>query len=188
MKIMLKAVDYFSSKYNIVDVPYIVDVDVSNTTKPIWADNLHHSKDKVYIASGEQSFIQLMKEGKLPYGRSMCLTPCYRDESILDDLHLKMFMKLELIYFPDPNLWQNTNLAKISTELKVIEILQDALEFYERYSDNIEVVEVDENQLDIYINGIEVGSYGLRETEYGNFVYGTGLALPRFNQAIGDNF
>jgi hypothetical protein len=37
---------------------------------------------------------------------------------------------------------------------------------------------------DLEINGIEVGSYGRREVGDFTWVYGTGLALPRFSQAL----
>jgi hypothetical protein len=36
---------------------------------------------------------------------------------------------------------------------------------------------------DIEINGIEVGSYGIRSVDDVQYIYGTGLALPRYSTA-----
>jgi hypothetical protein len=41
--------------------------------------------------------------------------------------------------------------------------------------------------IDLVLNGIEVGSYGVRTVGNRTWTYGTGLALPRFTVAI-DNF
>jgi hypothetical protein len=38
--------------------------------------------------------------------------------------------------------------------------------------------------LDLMINDIEIGSYGQRSVAGFSWIYGTGLALPRFSQAI----
>jgi hypothetical protein len=38
--------------------------------------------------------------------------------------------------------------------------------------------------IDLYLNGIEVGSYGIRKHNSYQWVYGTGLALPRFDKAL----
>lgn len=45
-------------------------------------------------------------------------------------------------------------------------------------------VEIDEFSYDLEINNIEVGSYGIRQYKNLFWVYGTGLAEPRFSQAI----
>lgn len=39
-------------------------------------------------------------------------------------------------------------------------------------------------QLDIQLDGIEIGSYGVREFLGQHYIYGTALALPRFQQAL----
>lgn len=200
-KILIDAVSHYERLgYQLIDVPYLVDVDVSNLTKPWFVDNLHHDNKKVYVGSGEQSFIQLMKERKINKGKYMCITPCYRDEKDLDKLHLRMFMKLELINISD----ELNKPCFIQQQGKriVYEVLNDAKEFFDQYSDNIRIIQTGTHRVndwmgsnifgscmehDILNNDIEIGSYGIRETLYGRFVYGTGLALPRFNQTFGDN-
>ena len=53
-----------------------------------------------------------------------------------------------------------------------------------RHSKNsVDVVPTKEGY-DLMINGIEVGSYGLRMGNGYEWVYGTGLAEPRFSVAI----
>lgn len=37
---------------------------------------------------------------------------------------------------------------------------------------------------DLLLSGIEVGSYGFREYKNNKWIYGTGLAEPRFSQAF----
>ena len=37
---------------------------------------------------------------------------------------------------------------------------------------------------DIVLNGIEVGSYGIRQHENLRWIYGTGIAEPRFSTAL----
>lgn len=39
-------------------------------------------------------------------------------------------------------------------------------------------------QKDIVFRGIELGSYGIREHKYLKWVYGTGLAEPRFSNVL----
>lgn len=39
--------------------------------------------------------------------------------------------------------------------------------------------------IDLLINGVEVGSYGIRTLGGFSWIYGTGVALPRYTQAVG---
>lgn len=165
--------EYRFMNYELIDVvPYIVDADVSACTKPTDVEDLHHINGKVYIASGEQSFIQLMKDGMMDYGKFCCITPCFRNEPIIDDLHHKMFLKIELI----------EHLEEFEyIEESVLEMVNDALTVMSNMCARYEydIIKTDAGY-DITQDGIEVGSYGYRETPYGKFVYGTGLAIPRF--------
>ncbi len=68
----------------------------------------------------------------------------------------------------------------------VARIINRASVFFSRYTDyeNIEVVENDQSGYDIEINGIEVGSYGIRSCEYLKWIYATGCAEPRLTYAV----
>jgi hypothetical protein len=37
---------------------------------------------------------------------------------------------------------------------------------------------------DIEYNGVEIGSYGIRKTSFLEWIYGTGLAEPRFSRSL----
>ncbi|AUS02890.1 hypothetical protein NVP2275O_309 [Vibrio phage 2.275.O._10N.286.54.E11] len=161
--------------YNMVTVPMLVDEEASRLTKPKGCKDLYH-KDKVYVASAEQSFIQLYNEGELMTGKYMALTPCYRDEPELDDTHFNIFLKLELIkvyregYKPGASV-----------------VLDDAYDFFKPLAKyNTKLVSFGNNNHDIEINGLEVGSYGYRQFSDGTwYVYGTGIAEPRLSYALG---
>lgn len=175
--ILLSCIDMYSKLgYNFIDVPFIVDKEVSNLTKPIDIPNLHHNDRLVYIGSGEQSFVQMILDGKLSSGKYMCLTPCYRSEPVLDELHHLMFLKLELI-----------NIGTNSFE----EILMDCQKVLQYHTKSMVYRYVHRIGIDLMCNDVEIGSYGLRSVELQNgqevvYSYGTGLALPRFNQCGGD--
>lgn len=177
-----KALDHYDNRnYYTIDVPYYVDQDVTACTKPDWVEDTMHSETKAYVGSGEQSFIQMMKDRMLRNGKSMCITPCFRDEPVLDDLHLKMFLKLELIEFQ--RRWEDRNNFMQEHLLQLQLMMKDAFDFFKAWAPDQSTVIIeksDVNQYDILVNGIEVGSYGWRETEFGRYIYGTGLALPRF--------
>lgn len=171
---IFKAIEHYKNKgYKMIDVPLCVDINVSEHTKPDFVKDLHHSKDKVYVGSAEQSFIQLHKEGKLPDGKYMALTPCNRDESILDETHYLSFLKLELI---------NVNKAVAK------EMLLDCKEFFENYLETkiISTNEaIDSYDLESKTSKIEIGSYGVRRMMDGTlYTYGTGIAEPRFSVVL----
>ena len=168
---ILKAIEYYSKLgYQLIDVPQCVDFDVSQHTKPEGVPELFHKGMKVYVASAEQSFLQLHKEGKLLTGKYMALTPCYRHEAILDDTHYSMFLKLELIDLGSEDSFS---------------LMCDCFDFFKIYLKNkIHFTLTDEGicTYDINCENTEVGSYGVRYTLDGTpYVYGTGIAEPRFS-------
>lgn len=177
-KALLKCINYLTDKgYEMIDVPFYVDKDVSSFTRPEFKKDYHHGNDtshNVYVASGEQSFLQLIKDGILTSGKYITLTPCVRDEylSELSDIKLKVFMKLELISLTD-------SLDKAKVLLN--QILFDMINFYTDYF-NITILPIDDTSIDLVVNDIELASYGIRNYNGQYYVYGTGIALPRFNK------
>ena len=169
-----------SNGFHSQSVPMSVDKDILLWTTPEDRQKLFSDEhnDKYYVASAEQSFLQLEKEGKLAYHDLMpptCLmglTQCVRDEPVLDDTHFKSFVKLELfIYNGIPE--------------DVLRLAKKSQMFLEVWLglDNVRIIKTD-NGLDIVaqVKGkeIELGSYGCRESPKGvSYVYGTGLAEPR---------
>lgn len=129
------------------------------------------------VASGEQSFLQLILDGKLPKGRYQTCTPCFRDDAV-DAIHHRYFMKVELIDFnPDD---------KIGS---LMEMIVAARHFFEKYVTVKLLKTLDGYDLVDTEHEIELGSYGIRShPEIGTWVYGTGLAEPRLSQVIHEDF
>jgi len=170
------AISYYSNLgYKMIDVPMIVSEESINETVKCAKEVYKHPLG-CYVGSAEQSFIEMHKQGNLPVGKYMALTPCWRDESVIDETHFNLFLKLELI-----DLESDT----------VNGIIKDCLGLfvkenkgYDRISITTDIVD---NEIihDININNIEVGSYGCREMLDGtSYTYGTGIAEPRITYAL----
>jgi len=177
--ILMEALRFYSSKgYVPIDVPLVVDMDVSEHTKPKGVPELYHGKvgddHKVYIASAEQSFIQLHKEGKLPNGKYMAVTPCYRHERFTSNTHYLMFMKLELIVVGGITFGNCDDIIE--------NVADDAREFYSKQGHYVTEWNND-NEIDLTNrHNVELGSYGYRRMLDGTgYVYGTGCAFPRIS-------
>lgn len=164
--------------YNVMDVPWMASEASVEVTKPPDA-RIFQTFAGCLVASGEQSFIEMMEQGTLPIGKSVCLTPCFRDDPI-DELHQQYFMKVELIdYMPE-----DLEVAKSQMEMHALAFLSRYVEvglervFQEREG------KAEYLCTDITSNGIELGSYGCREYKSHKWVYGTGCAEPRLSYAI----
>ena len=189
-QILSQAIQHYQTRgYKYIEVPWLVSPEANDATRPPDAKPLEgfygkNGRDELtyagsFIASGEQSFVQMMLEKRMPEGKFMTCTPCFRvDEP--DELHYKQFMKVELIYVP--NLMQS--ITNCFTE-----VLQDALEFYKQHQPDVLVEYFDRYTADIVTrkNNIELGSYGFRllDGRPGCYwIYGTGVALPRLEIAM----
>jgi seryl-tRNA synthetase len=172
--------DYIWCGYKYLEVPWIVSNEAVQATIPAgrlgWKtfipdqEVITTDKASYLVGSAEQSFIQLMINGALDKGRYCAATPCFRDDKV-DDLHQQTFFKVELIEFrPDSDDLSN--------------IIDDAKEFMEYLSAcKLDIVKT-EAGLDLMLKGVEVGSYGYRQYKEMKWIYGTGLALPRFSKAV----
>jgi len=171
---IVEAISHYQSLgYQLIDAPMCVDLDVSSHTKPIHIKDIYHNEKEVYVGSAEQSFIQLHKDKKIKNGMFMALTPCLRDEKILDNTHYKSFLKLELIIIGNSNSFK---------------VINDVKEFFEKYlkvktiktneaTDSVDIVSIKGEQ--------ELGSYGVRHMLDGTtYTYGTGIAEPRLSFTI----
>lgn len=188
--LLANALSYFSTStfdgcgFKQIAAPWSISAHVMRITAPPRATWYRHQDGKYFVASGEQSFLQVIADGKLLPGRYCCLTPCFRGE-VEDTIRKPYFMKVELINTKNP------------TEVAVQEMLTTAKWFFE-HSVKIpcKIVEtVPEKWDSVNIGktydiiddryGIELGSYGLREHELvGRWAYGTGLAEPRASTVL----
>ena len=180
---------YEKLDYKVVETPWIVDSGIANITKPKDApekEMYEFSNRKFLVASGEQSFLEMFRKGYLPKGKYQTITPCFRDDT-LDEIHVKQFMKNELII---------TGFESSQMNYTYIEetILKDALQFFKHWlklcgltNSHLTVESTGELSINILYKGIELGSYGFRSCQYLDWLYGTGLAEPRFSQVLRRN-
>lgn len=152
-----------------IESPWTVTKAVSTITKPEGKIDWEIiGKDKVLVASGEQSFLYLYLKGFLPKGKYQTVTPCFRDE-VFDVTHTKYFMKNEIIITDKVD--KESLLWLVNTCKKFFEI---------ETKREVNIVKTDDGY-DLEIDGIEIGSYGIRSCEYLDWIYGTALAEPRMS-------
>ena len=163
---------YQSYGFKFIDLDWTIQKEVSEITKPIDRKD-YFVENEALVASGEQSFLQLIINNELKSGRYCGITPCFRDEDKIDYLHQRYFMKVELI----------STINVCGSELyKILDLCKN---FYSKYLP-VEIQKIDENCYDIIdsVNKIELGSYGIRTHSELKWVYATGLAEPRLSKVI----
>lgn len=185
-RLLAWAIDFYERKgYKYVNLPWVASLDAINNTKPKNKKDFHLYDDEFLVGSGEQSFTQLLINGKIDEGKYCGITPCFRDDEI-DMTHNKCFMKLELIKIFDADMK--------NVEGQTSDVQEDAMEFFVLNGEGVEFERKTINQwepdyqVDILTKNtqIELGSYGFRSlkgTKW-QWIYGTGLAEPRFSWAI----
>lgn len=153
-------------------IPWLVEENISNITKPQNRNNFY-VRDKVLVASAEQSFITLLKNQDVGLGYYIGLSPCFRDEDDINNLHNNYFMKSELFITENVN---SNNLQNV---------INHALEFFNQYI-KCEVIKINDLSYDIIDskNKLELGSYGIRMHNNYMWIYGTGCAEPRLTKLI----
>lgn len=183
-----KSLKYFSKKgFKQIEVPSIASRETLQGT--FKSSESFKSDNKFLIGSAEQGFLELYLQNKLTSNQLMSVSLCFRNE-LEDYLHQKEFIKLELIYFINSkiddidimfnsfivfNLVKNFVLSFIIKKLKI------------KITDITTAETNDSNSIyseDILINGIEYGSYGIRQFQDKYYIYGTGIALPRASKIL----
>lgn len=176
---------YRKAKFDQIEVPWLVSKAISDLTAPLDTSTYVVQKDtehkqKAFIASGEQGFLYLINKGHMPAaGLYQTITPCLRDDA-WDTTHMKSFMKLELI-----NYSTTENLKDIKFVLSLVDV---AFSFFKKHVDESRLMIVasadDDYSYDITLDDIEIGSYGYRSCMFCNWIYGTGIAEPRFSRLV----
>ena len=181
-KILSDAIEYYKRRnYIEINMPWYVGESIHNITFEITNSKWQLPSGDILLGSAEQGFINQMLNHNL-LGKFQATTPCFREDTI-DELHQEHFIKTELFINESEDF--NKTLDKI---------LSDVFGFLIKYVDVTRINFVDTSSetgirsIDIKIGGIEVGSYGIREYKYGGkiytWVYGTGVALPRFSKVL----
>jgi hypothetical protein len=173
---------YSGLGYERIEAPWWVSTNVLNMTTPEWIEKTYYleANKKCLVASGEQSYLYMMVKDRLPVGRKyQTVTPCFRDESI-DFLHKKCFIKNELIV-------NCSGLTIDKAEDMYHRMREDAFLFFKRYLDAREEETYEDALMSTDIvspQGVELGSYGIREHSGYTWVYGTGVAEPRLSRVL----
>lgn len=173
-----RAVKYYKSLgFEYIEVPWKVSEYAAAITCPD-AGYLERVDGLVLPASGEQGFLDLEIDRLMPVTRNpnfVTCTPCFRAGDVgRSPFHHTRFMKVELYVRCD---------NREQAERVAYELLLKAKRFMSIDSATISVTTL--NGWDLEINGVEVGSYGARCHErIGWWAYGTGLAEPRYTQAL----
>jgi hypothetical protein len=162
---------YENNGFKRIESPWTVSEYVDNITKPkdVISCQLKHN-NKCLVASGEQSFLYLYLKEFLPKGQFQTTTPCFRQDNF-DYQHSKYFIKNELI---------KTDIVNNDELVKITEV---CLKFYRKYLPDSEIITTDLG-FDIEYRGNELGSYGIRESEFLIWIYATACAEPRLSKIM----
>lgn len=181
-KILADAIEYYKRMgYVEINMPWYVKDNIHNITFETNKSKWQLPSGDILLGSAEQGFINQMLNHNL-VGKFQATTPCFRDDSV-DELHQEHFIKTELFINDSDDF--NKTLDKM---------INDVFGFLIKYVDVTRInfvntsSETGTRSIDIEIDGIEIGSYGIREYKYGDkiytWVYGTGIALPRFSGVL----
>ena len=174
---LASAITYYTGiGYEYIEVPWAVPrsaIEVTCTNPDLMLKA--YPLPTILVGSAEQSFIALDAVGELDRGRYIGCSPCFRpgDEDGL--FRQNMFMKVEL-YRTDHVDHHAIN-----------EMVMEAMEFFSQQLASTEYAlyraQEQRDCCDIELNGVEIGSYGIRQHDKRNWVYGTAIAEPRFSMA-----
>lgn len=160
---------YQSQGYAYIEAPWLVPTAVIDITAPR-LNEVFNTAEGYLVGSAEQGFLHLMQQGELPAGRYCALTPCFREEAPHTNLRRPYFMKVELI--------DTTGSDQTAAMVNAAQQWLGSL-------GNQPVTQVvTASGIDLEVNQIEVGSYGFRRHDGLCWTYGTGIAEPRFSQAL----
>jgi len=167
---------YEKHGFQYLESPWAVSFPVVRITAPNDECVFGFSSGLALVGSGEQSLLALIESGTIVEpGKYQTTTPCFRNEKE-DKLHRKYFLKNELMAFrpsdPEAELGSILNLC--------VDYLSGSAS-----GAKVEIVRSERpGEYDINVNGIEVGSYGIKTHRDYAWVYGTGIAEPRMSLAL----
>lgn len=164
-----------------VSLPWLAPERYTACTRPLDAPDDPTTTHGNLLASGEQSFLMLEDQGRLPDGdRFIGWTPCFRHEPVFDSTHHFYFLKAELYQRTTEEL-MTAHLNEMVEHARVWMDLEAALT---GQSGRAAIVQTGFLQFDIEVAGMEVGSYGVRAANGRLYVYGTACAEPRLSTAL----
>lgn len=163
---------YKGKGYQCVETPWLVSPQAVRATLPM-QEAMMETIRGILVNGGEQSFIQKIMEGSIEPGKYQTVVPCFQATSPHGNS-----MKLDLI-------WYQPETIQVAYQT----LLNDALECFFEVSDAETFGAVaTESGYNVEFNGVVIGSYGVRKMDANEknhlWVYGTGLAEPKFSVAM----
>jgi hypothetical protein len=175
-RIIADAVAFYESHdYQYVEAPWFAPDCALMTTCPSPELIIRSQTHGGLVGSAEQSFVALDMEGKLGRGSFVAATPCFRNEPMIDGLHQSTFVKVEL--------YRNDKVDMGALH----DMVAAAQAFFYTLTDDVRV-ETSSEGYDLVLNGVEIGSYGIRQSGKHKWLFGTGVAEPRFSIAFANRF
>jgi seryl-tRNA synthetase len=170
--LLTKAISFYENHdFSYIEVPWIVSSEATQVTFPKGA-GIFSGLAGDLVGSGEQAFIQLTLDGQLPPGKYCTLTPCFRDEQVIDRLHRQYFAKVELI-----------DLTPSQDAQRMIDLVQKFARTHASWLFGLSIEQQTTTEYDLITGDrIEIGSYGSRTYKGLSWTYGTGCAEPRWTQ------
>jgi hypothetical protein len=179
-RLMSAMVFYNVEGFKYIDLDWTIPSNISEITKP------EISKDvfidgKALVGSAEQSFLDMFINRNLEKGRYCGITPCFRDD-IVDEIHNKYFIKVELIDTLNVNIESLMDIINKCKRFFGMHCKPQVVEVKNEYKNKCN----DSNTYDIIDSksGIELGSYGIREYNGFKWIFATGLAEPRLSKVL----
>lgn len=181
-ELLAHATSYYRREgYAQVEVPWLVKPIIDDMTRPHDVREFSVPSLGLHLcASGEQGFLQSLSEHGFTLDKKyFTVTPCFRDNEE-DDVHQLQFMKLELGLFTR----KREYVGKYTDEL-----MNTARFLFNNESPATVSSVITDIGMDLRgklkpgysSDSVELGSYGYRVVNDGYWIYGTGLALPRFS-------
>lgn len=174
--------------YKYVEVPWMVSDHYIRATLPHGAPAMQaacqhdgrlvelYEAESYLVGSGEQGFVAL----DLPLGAYVGITPCFRVEDNQNLFYQDGFIKVELFV----RIPLDEQVRSQTPGTHIDHVITDAREVLSLYTDGDDIRQIETAEgFDLMLGDVEIGSYGERVFEDQRWLYGTGLALPRFSVA-----
>lgn len=170
------AVSYYRRLgYQYIETKWIEEPRWIQTTVPSEIHMQYVVTGGALIGSAEQSLVAMSARKEIPPGWYVSASPCFRIERNYNEFYRPYFFKVEL--------FRSIQIGTLAVE----DTLHSAKAFFSSLltpeTQSLLTEEKTDEGYDINLCGIEIGSYGFRERDGQFWVYGTGLAEPRFSVA-----
>ena len=200
LRVLSRALDDWSKcGAQFISLPWLASSQSMDATRP--AERPAHLDIATpfgsFVASGEQSFLDLAQQGALQSSQLYIgWTPCLRHEEQFDYWHHYQFLKVELFAWAQG--WSTGNISETPNPLayaQLLHLVKTAKELFEQWigvdtqsHPQVQAVQIDPHSWDLMCNDIELGSYGIRmHPSIGRpYLYGTAVAEPRYSNVVSE--